>query len=456
MKIRSKITLIFTLTTCTLLLATFVSIYYFAKVYSEKEFYEHLSKRAKIEADFFLKAEELDSLTFNEVQKEHLLHLTNEHAYVVPKSNFSSLPESILSFASTITDNEAVTQKINDTAYLGIIHSYHQSDFIVIVSAIDEHGINLLHSLKNILLIAFVTCSIIIFIVGVFQAKQVLIPISGIVKRANEIRASNLHLRLETGENNDELSELSSTFNNMLDRLETSFEIQSNFVSNASHELKNPLTAILGEVEVALRKQRTVDEYIASLNTIEKESNRLEILVKCLLELAQADHDNKGLIIESIRIDELMLIVKSDIDKIKPENQISFDFSELPETAECLIVQGSQSLLRMVLNNIVENACKFSKNKAVKIKVSANETWVEIEVDDKGIGIPPQELKNIFEHFFRASNARAFNGFGIGLPLAQKVIKIHGGSLVINSKEGEGTNVKIRLPNYRQAVSIDR
>ena len=456
MKIRSKITLIFTLTTCTLLLATFVSIYYFAKVYSEKEFYEHLSKRAKIEADFFLKAEELDSLTFNEVQKEHLLHLTNEHAYVVPKSNFSSLPESILSFASTITDNEAVTQKINDTAYLGIIHSYHQSDFIVIVSAIDEHGINLLHSLKNILLIAFVTCSIIIFIVGVFQAKQVLIPISGIVKRANEIRASNLHLRLETGENNDELSELSSTFNNMLDRLETSFEIQSNFVSNASHELKNPLTAILGEVEVALRKQRTVDEYIASLNTIEKESNRLEILVKCLLELAQADHDNKGLIIESIRIDELMLIVKSDIDKIKPENQISFDFSELPETAECLIVQGSQSLLRMVLNNIVENACKFSTNKPVKIKISANENWVEIEVDDKGIGIPPQELKNIFEHFFRASNARAFNGFGIGLPLAQKVIKIHGGSLIINSKEGVGTNVKIRLPNYRQAVSIDR
>ncbi|KYG79992.1 hypothetical protein AWW67_11860 [Roseivirga seohaensis] len=456
MRIRSKITLIFTLTTCTLLLATFVSIYYFAKVYSEKEFYDHLSRRAKIEADFFLKAEELDSLTFNEIQKEHLLHLTSETAYVVPKSDINTLPVPVRSFASSITNNEALTQKIDNVAFYGMIHSHHNKDYIVIISAIDEHGIKLIQSLKSILIIAFITCSVVIFIVGIFQAKQVLIPISGIVKRANEIRASNLHLRLDTGENNDELAELSSTFNNMLDRLETSFEIQSNFVSNASHELKNPLTAILGEVEVALRKQRTVDEYIASLNTIEKESNRLEILVKCLLELAQADHDNKGLIIESIRIDELMLIVKSDIDKIKPENQISFDFSELPETAECLIIQGSQSLLRMVLNNIVENACKFSMNKPVTIKVSANETWVEIEVDDKGIGIPPQELKNIFEHFYRASNARAFNGFGIGLPLAQKVIKIHGGSLIINSKEGEGTNVKISLPNYRQAVSIDR
>lgn len=439
-----------------MLLATFVSIYHFAKVYSEKEFYEHLSKRAKTEADFFLKAEELDSLTLTEIQKEHLLHLTNEHAYVIPKSNLNTLPEPILSFALTITDNEEATQKINDTAYLGIIQPYHENDFVIIISAVDEHGINLLKSLKSILIIAFITCSFVIFIVGIYQAKQVLIPISGIVKRANEIRASNLHLRLEAGENNDELAELSSTFNNMLDRLETSFEIQSNFVSNASHELKNPLTAILGEVEVALRKQRTVDEYIASLNTIEKESNRLEILVKSLLELAQADHDNKGLIIESIRVDELMLIVKSDIDKIKPDNQISFNFSELPETPECLIIQGSQSLLRMVLNNIVENACKFSMNKEVIIKIIANENWVEIEVDDKGIGIPPQELKNIFEHFYRASNARAFNGFGIGLPLAQKVIKIHGGSLIINSKENIGTNVKIRLPNYRQAISIDR
>ncbi|WP_339608459.1 HAMP domain-containing sensor histidine kinase [uncultured Roseivirga sp.] len=456
MRIRSKITLIFTLTTCTLLLVTFVFIYYFAKVYSEKEFYEHLSKRAKIEADFLLKAEELDSLTFNQIQKEHLLHLTNEHTYVVPKSDQNTLPEPVKSFALTIEDNEGSTQKIDSIAYFGIIYPYHQNDYVVIISAIDEHGINLINSLKSILIIAFITCSIVIFIVGIYQAKQVLIPISGIVKRANEIKASNLHLRLDTGENNDELAELSSTFNNMLDRLETSFEIQSNFVSNASHELKNPLTAILGEVEVALRKQRTVDEYIASLNTIEKESNRLEILVKCLLELAQADHDNKGLIIESIRVDELMLIVKSDIDKIKPENQISFDFSELPETAECLIIQGSQSLLRMVLNNIVENACKFSMNKVVKIKMMANESWVEIEVNDKGIGIPPQELKNIFEHFYRASNARAFNGFGIGLPLAQKVIKIHGGSLIINSKEGVGTNVRIRLPNYRQAVSIDR
>ena len=439
-----------------MLLATFVSIYYFANVYSDKEFYEHLSRRAKIEADFFLKAEELDSLTFNEIQKEHLLHLTSETAFVVPKSDINTLPDSVKTFASSITNNEALTQKIDNVAFYGMIHSHHNKDYIVIISAVDEHGIKLIQSLKSILIIAFITCSVVIFIVGIFQAKQVLIPISGIVKRANEIRASNLHLRLDTGENNDELAELSSTFNNMLDRLETSFEIQSNFVSNASHELKNPLTAILGEVEVALRKQRTVDEYIASLNTIEKESNRLEILVKCLLELAQADHDNKGLIIESIRIDELMLIVKSDIDKIKPENQISFDFSELPETAEYLIIQGSQSLLRMVLNNIVENACKFSMNKPVTIKVSANETWVEIEVDDKGIGIPPQELKNIFEHFYRASNARAFNGFGIGLPLAQKVIKIHGGSLIINSKEGEGTNVKISLPNYRQAVSIDR
>ena len=257
----------------------------------------------------------------------------------------------------------------------------------------------------------------------------------------------NLHLRLETGHKKDELTELAMTLNNMLDRLETSFDIQRSFVNNASHELKNPLTAILGEVEIAFRHERSKSDYIQSLKTVEKEARRLELLVKSLLRLAETDHSKKGLTIESIRIDELLLDVKDDLDSVNSDNNITFDFATFPNDPDQLIIQGNKSLLKMVFTNIMDNACKFSNNNVVIIKIKADFINVKIEIIDYGVGVPQNELKNIIEPFFRASNARNFKGFGIGLPLAHKIIKIHGGQLVINSTEGAGTLVLVILPN---------
>lgn len=178
------------------------------------------------------------------------------------------------------------------------------------------------------------------YLLGRFYAKEIMMPISNITQRVNDISATNLHLRLDIKNKKDELGQLASTFNTMLDRLETSFEIQSNFISNASHELKNPLTAILGEIEISQNKERTADEYKTSLNKIEVEAARLDVLISSLLKLAQTEFDNKGLIIEPIRIDELLLSVKQNFNNIHPENNIVFDFSLLPENPDAAYHSG--------------------------------------------------------------------------------------------------------------------
>src|SRR5690606_11517696 len=205
-----------------------------------------------------------------------------------------------------------------------------------------------------------------------YYAKQVLNPIARIIRRVNRIRVTNLHLRLDPGNGKDELSELAFTFNNMLDRLETSFEMQTNFINNASHELRNPLTAILGQTEVALSKDRQRDEYISSLQSIEREAARLDILVNSLLRLAQTDYRQKGLLLEPIRIDEMLLDVKTSIDKLNPENRVILDFTCLPDNPDALTVEGNYSLLNVALNNVVDNACKFSENRDVQVKIAAN------------------------------------------------------------------------------------
>ncbi len=464
-------------------MVAFVLIFYFANLYTKNDFYQRLKERATIAAQALLEKDEMSFNIYDDIRKKHLQILPREKEHIISMGQIKELSRAdslkeqpnVLMFQKLMRElsngDESLNQlpfsflegiisegyaqaKKHDTYYVGIPYSDNQGDFIVVISAVDKYGQSKLSNLLHILVAIFLAGLGVIYVVGSYYARQILKPISEITTKANQISAMNLHLRLETGHKKDELTELATTLNNMLNRLEASFEIQRNFVNNASHELKNPLTAILGEVEIALRHERSKFYYIQSLKTVGKEARRLELLVKSLLKLAETDDSKKGLNIESLRIDELLLDVKNDLDSINPDNNITFDFATFPNDPDQLIIQGSKSLLKMVFTNIMDNACKFSNNSAVIIKIKADQINIKIEIIDYGVGVPQNELKSIIEPFFRASNARNFKGFGIGLPLAHKIIKILGGQLIINSTEGAGTLVLVILPNASPHIGI--
>ncbi|MBP1652745.1 MAG: histidine kinase, partial [Bacteroidetes bacterium] len=217
---------------------------------------------------------------------------------------------------------------------------------------------------------------------------------------------------------------------NMLDRLETAFETQNNFVSNASHELGTPLTAIIGEAELALNKQRSDAEYRQSIQVILGEAERLEHITKSLLRLAQTGFGGKGQQRERIRVDELIFSVKDTIDQINPDNK----------------VLGDAQLLHLAFSNIVQNACKYSDNHPVSVALAATDTNIILLIQDQGIGIPASELPFIYDPFFRASNTSGYKGYGIGLPLSRNIIRLHGGNIIVNSQQGKGTEIRITLP----------
>jgi signal transduction histidine kinase len=263
MKIRNKITAIFTVLTGSLLLGIFLFIYYFTYRYTKNEFYERLKERANIAAQFYFEEDEISTHVYNTIREKHMQILPEEkEAYY--RVNISKLTlednsarEFPASFYDQIFRNNFAELKTGETFHTGILYSDNQGDFIVVVSAQDRYGQTKMKYLRNILIVAFLFGLGGIFFLGRFYSGRALKPISAITKKANEITASNLHLRIHTGTTNDELSELANTFNNMLDRLESSFEMQNNFINNASHELRNPLTAILGETEVILKKERS-------------------------------------------------------------------------------------------------------------------------------------------------------------------------------------------------------
>ncbi len=456
MKIRTKITAIFILLTSLFQIAIFILIYYFSKNYTESEFYLRLSQRATIAAQAYLEKDEVNIDIFDDIRIRHLQTLPEEKEIIYPvealnKKALARFDTALPNwFYTEVFNNRYAEFKKGEYYYTGLLYNDNEGDFMVVLSARDLYGIGKLENLRSILIVAFLISIVFISVLGQYYSKQALSPISRIIDKVNSIRAENLSLRLDLGNGKDELANLAQTFNNMLDRLQISFDLQSNFINHASHELRNPLTAIMGQTEVALGKPRTTRHYRAKLENIQLEAARLDTLVNGLLNLAKTDFDSKGLVIDSIRLDQIILEIKQNLDIANPGNKISLDFNQLPDDECSLTLLGSETLLKVALTNILENACKFSDNKSVTLRLLTDPGAILLTITDEGIGIPTDELKNIFEPFYRGSNVRDLEGFGFGLPLAYRIIKLHSGDIRVSSQIGKGTIVKIKLPGQEK------
>lgn len=452
MKIRTKIILVFAALTLAVVLVTSFFVYYLANQYSFEDFYKRLEIRAYITAKASLPYFESDAAVYNEIRDKHLEKMPSEQEYllkvdtlthVVQHDDRLSLPET---FYSQAIHTGKATYRQGDRFFEGILYKSKQGHYLVIISAINQYSKEYLQELQHILIISLLIASFAIIMTGQFFSQYILRPIRQMMLQVKNISSRNLHLRVEEAGSRDELNELASTFNNMLDRLETAFETQNNFVSNASHEFSTPLTAIIGEAELSLSRERTTEDYKRAIKTILEQAERLEHITRSMLQLAQTGFDGKKQEWCLVRTDELLFTVKSIVDRLYPGNQVEIDYSLFPEEDEKLTVNGNFQLLELALSNIVTNAIKYSNNQPVSLALAATHTRIIIIVKDRGIGIPQEDLPYIFSPFFRASNTSDFKGYGIGLPLAMNIVRMHKGEIIVNSIVQQGTEIRVELP----------
>jgi signal transduction histidine kinase len=425
-------------------------IYYNLIEYSYVDFHARLHTRALTTARIELESNtEADHL--KQFKAEYLEKLTNENHTIAridtlnlkTYSKSLDLPESFL--VETIKLNEADYKK-NNTFYNGITYSGKKGKYLVIVSAENYYHTHHEVYLRQLLLGTIIFSILLIFFLSYWISNRLSKPLHEISMRVNEIGTENLHMRIPEDNLTEELSILSKSFNVMLDRLETSFEAQNNFISNASHELRTPLTSIIAETDLALSRKRTSDSYEETLKVILSEADKLNNKTEALLYLAQTGFKKSKLTFGKIRIDETLIECKATFNKIDPENQVILDFSNLPEQHEKLIINGNKHLLTLALTNIIGNGLKYSKNEVVTVCISWENTDIVIIIKDTGIGIPEEDLPYIYDPFFRASNTEEFEGYGIGLPLARNIIRLHSGELNIISGKNLGVKVEIKIP----------
>jgi signal transduction histidine kinase len=337
----------------------------------------------------------------------------------------------------------------DDHEVLGTSHTNGSYRFVVIAAAIDKDGKLYMEKLLAIMLIVCLVSLVLFSIAGWFYSGRALKPISNVVEKVENISITSLNLRVPEGNGVDEIGKLAGTFNRMLERLETSFTTQKDFIANASHELRTPLTSINGQLEVLMMKDRSVSEYKSVLESVLEDLKSLIDLSNRLLLIARTSAEQPEKQFKKVRIDEILWLAHDEIRKFNKDFHIDISLDNSLTDAGQMTLMGDEDLLKIAFSNLIDNACKYSPDHSVIIKLGNNEKYIEVIFEDKGIGISENEMDKIFEPFYRGSNTGSVPGTSIGLSLVNRIIRNHNGTIKVSSKPGKGTAVRIRLRTIR-------
>lgn len=392
MKPGNKIAFFYTAVTIGIIAAVTLIIYLAVSGYITRLYDSYLIEKAYATAEKHWKKDEVDSLNYARIQQRY------EQAFPVTTEillNADSLIQTRPTLARYLNDRqiqtlyqkEIVRFQYDRQAGAALYYPDNEGNFIILILSHNRYGEEIQQRIGWLLLALLAVSSVLIFFVGKIYADR------------------------------------------MINRIDIAYQSEKSFISNASHELNNPLTAIQGECEISLLKERTPAEYQAALRRIASETKRIIQLMKHLLFLSHGDQEIVKNATEPIFLADFLMDLSG--------NRISFSPDHFS-----YVVRANPALLKIAIGNLLSNACKYSGDKPVEMRLRAN----VLEIKDQGIGIPAEELEHIYQPFFRGSNTREFPGHGIGLSLSLRILRTYGAKVSIRSVQNEGTQVRIEFP----------
>jgi heavy metal sensor kinase len=263
------------------------------------------------------------------------------------------------------------------------------------------------------------------------------------VRKIRNIRSDNLSVRMPVVDTNDEIRMLGRTFNDMLDRLEKSFEAQRQIVQDLSHELKTPITILRGQLEVALKRPRTPEEYENVLKAGLGEIETIRRIIDDLLMLARLDSRAMTLEMKPVRLDVVIDYLLEDVRALADSKEIQV----ASDKSGAITIQANEIHLRRLFMNLLDNAVKYTdKGGRVEVRVFEESGNGVVVIQDNGTGIPAEHLPNIFDRFYRANKGGRADGYGLGLGIVKSIVDAHKGRIEVQSAPGQGTTFRVILP----------
>ncbi|MFN8279189.1 MAG: HAMP domain-containing sensor histidine kinase [Saprospiraceae bacterium] len=324
----------------------------------------------------------------------------------------------------------------------------HNNTDKFIVLAFNGVNKDALNRIKSLLFLTILIGMMIASIGGWWYTKQALQPVKNVVTQVESMLPSNLGARILGIDTKDEIDHLIHTFNKLLDRIEEAFKMQKNFISNVSHELKNPISSITSQLELLLSSENKISpEDNAYIKSILEDTFRINDTIENLLQLARIQSEDGGIQFDVVRLDEILIESRNLLKRSNSDYAIDIEIIGDPESEKDFYVRGNKSLLTSAMMNIMDNCCKYSSNKYVDVKMILKNKMILLEMSDDGPGISPEDVQLIFKPFYRDPRNYHKKGFGIGLSLVNTVMKIHQFKLEVASKEDKGSVFKIYIPN---------
>lgn len=446
MRLRVKLVLQYLLTVAVILFIAQASIYYLYSDFRENSYRSRLESKVNTAVEILDETGEDEVNVFNTFNRRNKDGLYAECLIILN-------PKNEIEYSST--DPIAIA---TDSTFVDMIHRNGRSYFTdgeyelfgkttlkgnlrytVIVAGIDKFGKEKVQKLAYNLLSVFLLGLLMAGLAGYFFSGNVLRPIKQVIQETDTIDENNLSYRLSEGNGRDEIASLLKTLNKLLDRIEIAFKVQKTFVANASHEMRNPLTAITAQLEVSLINDRSPEEYKKIIESVLEDIKDVNNTYNRLLSLARMSGYNTEPDLISIRIDDSVWIARDKILKVNPDYKVNVLTDTFPDDEKEMYILANEALLTMALQNLIENACKFSPNKSADISFVFKKGSISIHIKDKGIGIKREDLPFIFEPFFRTDNTANVRGHGLGLSIVKRIADLHRAVIKVNSSPGKGS-----------------
>jgi two-component system heavy metal sensor histidine kinase CusS len=295
------------------------------------------------------------------------------------------------------------------------------------------------------LLAALAVGSLLATLLGFAAVRQGLRPLYGMIAKANDISAHRLDQRLDAGGVPSELRALCHAFNAMLDRLQDGVQRLSGFAADLAHDLRTPVNALMMQTQVALSRERPVDEYQTLLASNLEEYERLARMIENTLFLARADNAQLALRLEALDVPAELAHIRDYFEILAEDRRVALTMEDIP----ALTLRADPVLLRRAVNNLVSNAIAHTPpGGVVALDAREDDTWLAITVSNTGNGIAPSDLERVFERYYRADPARASgSSAGLGLAIVRAIMQLHGGAAKVDSRKG-ATTFALRFPRH--------
>lgn len=392
---------------------------------------------------------EIEREIYSDGPENSFFRVMDKNGNTVFSSNLSSWDEAdinpdLIEQITEGSDPVLVTIAAPDRDYdARVVYGWIGPDMMMQTGESMEYIQELLILLSTIFSVTFAVVVLFASITGWLLARRALRGVEEVSRAAVDVANGTLDRRMHAKTEGAEIERLASTFNTMLDRIHTLMSGMREITDNVAHDMRSPLARIRANAEMALSGTTTIDEYRTSAADTIEECDRLMHMINTTLDVAEAEAGAARLDMESVNLSRVAEDACELFGPIAEDREILLSTSIEPGCQ----VRGNLQMLQRMLANLLDNALKYSeRDSCVTVSINAQDSSVLMSVRDEGIGISQQDLKKIFDRFFRCDESRSRTGCGLGLSLVRAVTMAHGGNIDVNSTPGTGSEFRITLP----------